>query len=161
MEKERHYGELPTIRKSKKIASILELCNQSKIEVIVLKGIVLRNLYPAADLRTMNDLDILVHEHQLKEVEDLLINQGYYKYTEDGEKHDVYIKSGWPMIEVHWMLSHEPTFKGCVEYEKSLWNRVREVEIQGVKTLTLGFTPLNDSYGFSCSLTWIWNTLLN
>ena len=125
--------------KVKKIASILELCNQSKIEVIVLKGIVLRNLYPAADLRTMNDLDILVHEHQLKEVEDLLINQGYYKYTEDGEKHDVYIKSGWPMIEVHWMLSHERTFKGCVEYEKSLWNRVREVEIQGVKTLTLGY----------------------
>lgn len=133
------FGSLKQSEHIKKVSQILNLFNQAQIPVIVLKGVVLRDLYPAPDLRTMNDVDVLVHEEDLKKVEKMLIAQGYYKYQEEGEKHDVYIKSGYPMIEVHWMLSHERTFKGCVEYEKSIWNRVREIEVQGVRTLTLGY----------------------
>lgn len=123
----------------KKIVVILNQLNEEKIPAIILKGMILRGLYPAPDLRTMNDVDILVHDIDLKKVEKLLLSEGYRKHSEDGEKHDVYYKLGWPLIEVHWMLSHERTFKGCVDYEKELWNRVREVEILGVKTLTLGY----------------------
>lgn len=123
----------------KKISFILEILNQSDIQTIVLKGVILRNLYPSPDLRTMNDVDLLVHKRDLKNVENTLLKQGYRKYTEQGEKHDVYVKSGWPIIEVHWMLSHERTFKGCVEYEQGIWNRVREVEVLGVKAFTLGY----------------------
>ncbi len=133
------FGSLNQSEHIKKVAQLLNSFNEAQIPVIVLKGVVLRYLYPAPDLRTMNDVDVLVHEEDLRKIESLLTSLGYYKYQEEGEKHDVYIKSGYPMVEVHWMLSHERTFKGCVEYEKSIWNRVREVEVEGVRSLTLGY----------------------
>lgn len=123
----------------KKFSQLLALFNESMIPVIVLKGVVLKNLYPAPDLRTMNDVDILVVEDDLKKIEKVLLNQGYHKYEDDGEKHEIYIKSGFPMIEVHWKLNDSRWFNGSVEYEKDIWKRVREVEIMGVKTLTLGY----------------------
>lgn len=125
-------------RHVKQSAKILQLFNEEKIAVIILKGIVLRELFPHPDLRTMSDLDILVHEEDLGRIETVLTAKGFKKLQDPQEKHDVYYKSGFK-IEVHWSLTEERMFRGGKSYEEGIWERVREVEVLGVKTLTLGY----------------------
>ena len=73
------FGSLNQSEHIKKVAQLLNSFNEAQIPVIVLKGVVLRYLYPAPDLRTMNDVDVLVHEEDLRKVESLLTSLGYYK----------------------------------------------------------------------------------
>lgn len=125
-------------RHVKHSAEILRLFNEEKIPVIVLKGIVLRELFPHPDLRTMSDLDILVHEEDLARIGAFLTTRGFKKLEAPQEKHDVYYKGSFK-VEVHWSLTEEGMFRGGKSYEEGIWERVREVEVLGVKTLTLGY----------------------
>ena len=125
-------------RHVKQSARILQLFNEENIDVIILKGMVLRELFPHPDLRTMSDLDILVHEEDLGRIETVLTAKGFKKLQDPQEKHDVYYKAGFK-IEVHWALTEDGMFRGGKSYEEGIWERVREVEVLGVKTLTLGY----------------------
>lgn len=49
----------------KEVESILHSFNHTNIDVLVLKGIVIRDLYPSPTLRTMSDADIVVREEDL------------------------------------------------------------------------------------------------
>ena len=123
----------------KQVSELLQVFNDHEIPVIILKGMVLRSLFPNPDLRTMGDVDVLVHEEDLARVEEMLIATNFTKVEAPQEKHDVYYKSGGVKIEVHWSLIEDGMFKGGKDYEAGIWNRTREVDVLGVKTLTLGY----------------------
>lgn len=76
----------------------------SQIRYILFKGILLRELYPVPESRTMGDIDVLIDPSNKDSVKKLLINAGY-----DCSQHDnvySYQKNG-VMIEVHTRLISE------------------------------------------------------
>lgn len=123
----------------KQVSKLLQLFNEYDIPVIILKGMVLRSLFPNPDFRTMSDVDILVHEKDLERIEALLLHINYNKVEAPQEKHDVYYKLGGPKVEVHWSLTDHTMFKGGALAEQGIWERTREVDVLGVKTLTMGY----------------------
>lgn len=127
----------------KKVAEVLEKFNNAGIPLIVLKGLVVRDYYPIPDLRTMCDADVLVHEDDLDKVSALMISLGYTKSKEkdDHGAHLVFYK-GSTVFEVHWTLINDRFFKGDKSFEDKLWDDVMEVNVGGVKALSLGLEDL-------------------
>lgn len=73
------------------------------IPVIVVKGIVLRDLYQVPSLRTMGDVDILVPQECVNQCVDIMIREGYQLIGED-PKHMTFYIQGELEIELHWSL---------------------------------------------------------
>lgn len=121
------------------VGKIFEIFNENKIDLIALKGLVVRDLYPKAEFRTMGDADILVHEEDLERVKELLISEGY-ELKEGADNHGAHLafthKRFWP-IEVHWTLVNDDYFSVNKSFEKELWDRARDVRIGSSKVLAL------------------------
>ena len=72
------------------LTRVLTELNAAAVPVVVMKGPVLGDtLYPDAGLRPYGDIDILIHERDLRAVSALLIRMGYHeRYGDDeGETH--------------------------------------------------------------------------
>ena len=77
------YTAISEIRKIAFLEKIFNKFNESGIPVIALKGLVLRNIYPEPDQRSMCDADILVKKEDLKRVTELLKSIDYELESED------------------------------------------------------------------------------
>lgn len=119
----------------KQISNILNVLNDKNIPVIVLKGLVIRDLYPKSELRTMGDADILIHENDIETVIEILNNLGY----EEEGRHDPHIelKKGNSHIEVHWSLTNEGMFKGMDTFNNAIWSNAVEVKIGDSNALSM------------------------
>lgn len=121
------------------ISNIVDDLNKQGIEIIVLKGIVLREFYPKPELRTMGDGDILIKKGDYDKVSNYLVSKGYRAIEE--EKHPVhqgFLCKGKLEIEVHWKLINNKYFNGQVEeFENNLWNNCIEVNVNESKTKML------------------------
>lgn len=127
----------------KKTSNILQKFNDNNIPVILLKGLVVRYLYPEPNLRTMCDADILVHTHDLRKVESLLISLNYIKIEESDEHgaHLVFYNNNH-VIEVHWRLTNKDYYKGNTSFEDNLWADAKVFNFEGVKVLSLSLEDL-------------------
>lgn len=114
----------------------LSKLQEAGIKVVLLKGSVLKSLYPMPDLRTMGDVDILVPKHQLQAVHQVLTELGYTKRKSHNEKHDVYDGQGFH-LEVHWSLVNASRQGGSEAFENELWHHLQEVTINNESFLTL------------------------
>lgn len=90
------------------INRIKECLNDNKIPFILLKGAVLRQLYPQPWMRTSCDIDILVHEEDL----DRAVNsiKSGLSYTQKGEKdfHDISLYSPTEIqLELHFTIRED------------------------------------------------------
>lgn len=61
------------------IEDIKRIFNENKIDFVLLKGSVIRNLYPSYFLRLQGDIDVLVRENDLSKASELLCNNQYTK----------------------------------------------------------------------------------
>ena len=119
----------------KQISNVLSILNTNNIPVIVLKGLVVRDLYPKSELRTMGDADILVHDNDLDKVSSILTGIGYIEHSRT-EYHIDFCREN-SHIEVHWTLASEEIFDGIVEFKNELWERAVEVNIGDSKALSM------------------------
>lgn len=85
----------------------------------MLKGLVIRDLYPRPESRNMCDADILVHKNDLDRVRELLISIGY---TETGST-DIHLNffRETTHIEVHWIITKEHYFHEIPKLEEEIW----------------------------------------
>lgn len=108
-------------------AEICKRLNTEKIKYILLKGIVLKELYPAIGLREMADNDILIdpaHRHKVKKI---MRELGYKVESYGKGNHDVYTKSGGLNFEIHislFSLQNERMYG----YFASIFERARRVD---------------------------------
>lgn len=81
------------------------------IDYLPLKGMTLRELYPAVDMRTMGDVDILIREQQYPLIEKVLKEQGFTFVLESGHEYN-WKKQGVLYLELHKALfaSYETDF---------------------------------------------------
>ena len=119
----------------KQISNILSIFNDKNIPIIVLKGLVIRDLYPKSELRTMGDADILIHEKDIETVIEILDNRGYKE--EDRDTYHIEFGKGNSHIEVHWSLTNEGMFNEIDEFNNEIWLNAVEVKIGASKALSM------------------------
>jgi|GEM_PF-257010 len=119
-----------------KVSDVLNVFRNEGIPIIVLKGLVLRNLYPKPVLRTMGDIDVLVHEEQYDLAVNAIKRMGYSEYLHDS-KHIGLSKHDSLPVEIHTKLSEDYFTAKAMEWEREIWQRASLSNINGIPLLTL------------------------
>jgi hypothetical protein len=81
---------------------IIREATAAGIDILELKGAVMKNIYPKPEFRQMGDLDYLVNAAQIDEMKPIMESLGYS--AEDvgfEDSHDVYVKLPYMEVEVH------------------------------------------------------------
>ena len=115
-------------RKHFDIRKVLLALSDANIPVIVLKGLVLRELYPHPCLRTMTDVDILVRPDDMDRAGNVLEGIGYIKGPMI-EKHTDYSHATLPHIELHRKLTSEFQADIKTDFDDEVWSRAVEVTV--------------------------------
>lgn len=102
--------------------SLLDTFNENNIEMILVKGSIIKDLYPRQELRTMGDYDVLVHKEDLDKVDSLFKELGYESQGNNHDRHIEYDKEGVRSIEVHWQLVKNEFLQEDNTFEHDLWN---------------------------------------
>ena len=125
----------------KQIERVLKEFNGVNIDVLVLKGLVIRDLYPSPTLRTMSDADIVVKESDLEKSKEVLTKLGYIEYKQTPNDF-MFIKSGCLPIELHWDLADDHFFKQISKFEADMWPNIEPVNIGEAYANEMGLEDL-------------------
>lgn len=87
---------------------------QQHIHAIMLKGWIMKDLYPRTDLRSRADTDIFTHASDEKTIHQIILSHGFKTVSYGGKKDNVYFKDPFVTLEMH---------KNLFEYEDD-WNEV-------------------------------------
>lgn len=82
------------------ITAIKKHFDEIGIEYVLLKGTVLRELYPRKEMRLMSDADILIKEEQYAKISEVMTSLGYTEKLESDHEF-VWNKNGKINIELH------------------------------------------------------------
>ena len=112
------------VTQSEERENIRKHFSEENIDFMFLKGSHLKELYPAPEIRYMVDMDILVHEKDLKKGQDFLLSQGFEQVMNNG-KDIIFGKKPFLTIELHQMLFVEDYFMH--DYFTDTWKRSERV----------------------------------
>lgn len=129
------------IQHIEQIKRVLMEFNSNKIPVIVLKGLVIRELYPKPELRTMSDSDILIYREDIDKVKNLLLQLGYSE-AETTPAHIRFDHKKHLPIEVHWTLADERYIGDMSDFENEVWQNAIEFKVGEVSVLSLSMEDL-------------------
>ena len=128
-------------RHMKEMENVLKEFNKADIDVLVLKGLVIRDLYNTPTLRTMSDADIVVKESDLEKSKEVLTKIGYTEYKQTPNDF-MFIKSGCLPIELHWDLADDHFFKQISKFEEDMWPNILPVNIGEAYANEMGLEDL-------------------
>ncbi len=87
----------------KEFNTLLEAFEEHGIEYMPLKGINLKKLYEASDMRNMSDGDILIHENDRDKISAVMEKLGY-QFKKESNHELIYVKEPFINVELHKML---------------------------------------------------------
>lgn len=108
------------------IKNIRDVFENSGIDFILLKGAVLRKLYPAAWMRVSGDIDLLVRADELDIAEQVLVKKLNYSVTSEGAHHDHVTAPGGFHVDLHFTLTERDG--QAKPFLEDVWNRCAVVE---------------------------------
>ncbi len=109
---------------TQQIYSVLDAAEEKGVDMLVLKGMALRELYPVPELRTMSDCDVIIKDEQFEKAEEAFSACGYVKKG-DHKKQTNFAKPGALKFEV---FSSIPTgLKSADGRAIDVWNNTRPV----------------------------------
>lgn len=85
------------------LQGVLDTFEENGIVCVPLKGWLMKHLYPRPDMRSMCDVDILVHPEDMEKIPALMKQHGF-ELEDHGENHDGYMKPPILSTEIHWAL---------------------------------------------------------
>ncbi len=89
-------------------ANIVRTLEEAEIDFVLLKGSILRPLYPQMWMRTSCDIDILVHPEDLERTGKLLADKLAFTYAKVSTLHDISLfDAGGVHLELHHQLYHD------------------------------------------------------
>ena len=103
---------------------IIEELNKNQIKYMLMKGSVIKYLYPSIDMRSMADIDIYIDKDRAKDIKKMMGNLGYDSESYQHGNHDTYMKVPFMNIEMHRDLMNE-----CYEmsrYYKNFFGRLQK-----------------------------------
>ena len=143
LKKEVFFTGVTQISNMSKLEIVFNEFSKENVPVIVLKGLVVREYYPQPEQRSMSDADIFVKAKDINKSKKILIDLGYTEIDAEASHHIKYIKSGYPMIELHWHVMKQDGFSDELDlFEDDIWDRTIEVKVKGAKVLSLGYEDL-------------------
>lgn len=80
---------------------LAEAFEQAEIPFVFLKGAYLRELYPRPDLRSMADIDVLIHEEDTQKAAGVMKKLEYAEQEIGSRNEDIYYKDPCVTVEVH------------------------------------------------------------
>ncbi len=119
--------------------NLINSLDNAKIPHVLIKGFIIRDYYPAKEMRTMGDIDILIKYEDREKTDKLMLNMGYIAGHKEEEVWD-YTKNS-VHIEVHTQIMYHNLTNNVdyVSYFSEAWNHV----IQKSNVYTY---ELNDEY---------------
>ena len=99
--KDHQFAITRTAMQDAELELIEKILNEKKIKYSVLKGSVLKYLYPSSDMRSMTDIDIYFDKTKAKELKKILTGLGYAVESYKKGNHDAYLKEPFMNIEMH------------------------------------------------------------
>lgn len=109
-----------TIKSLVQVSCLKELEKRFETEAIyyqVLKGSVLKKIYPAHEMREMSDIDVMIYDENLDRAKKVVEEIGFTLY-ESVKHHDIYMKAPFLIIELHHALYDKDVDKNQYEYFK-------------------------------------------
>lgn len=119
-----------------RICDVFDIMREADIEIIALKGLILRNLYPNPDLRTMGDSDILINRSDLEKVKSTLYGLGYVEHNTT-DYHIEFSHKLYSDIEVHWTLGKGKYIDILNKYNQDMWSNAIEVNMGKINVKSL------------------------
>ena len=95
-----------TMRTLAQVNAVREIEQRFELEGIkfqVLKGAILKHVYPSPEMREMSDIDIMVYDRTLDHAQQVLNEMGYVE-VEAIKHHVIYSKAPFLILEAHWAL---------------------------------------------------------
>ena len=115
------------INRENDLKEVKRLFNKSDISLITVKGLSVASCYPAAALRTMGDIDILVHREDKEKAGELLESLGYNVGVKAPDYDWAYFRNKSHFELHHQLLYDEPSNpKLQVDFFNKYWNYVRD-----------------------------------
>ena len=101
---------------------LMEHFNKNQISYVLLKGIILKDLYPSTDMRTMGDIDILINQQNREKVKTIMEDLGYTTITFKKNNEDIYQKLPVHNVEIHTELFEKKSL--YYHYYKNPWKHL-------------------------------------
>lgn len=102
------------------------------IPAIMLKGWVMKDLYPRTDLRSRADTDIFIHSSDQERVHQIIINHGFRTVAYGGKKDNVYNKEPFVTLEMHKNLfMYEDDWNEIINNKlgrQYIWKRIEKLD---------------------------------
>lgn len=114
-----------SINQSVEIDKLLAVFESRGIDVLPLKGYLLRDIYPHRELREMSDFDLLVKDDRSEKMKKVMEELGY-EFSADVDHHAGYHKPPYVAIELHAKLL--PDRFGRKEYYRNVWKKAKCVQ---------------------------------
>lgn len=131
---------IQSVMKSLAQVSFIKELEQSFEEVgiyhQVLKGAILKFLYPSPEMREMSDIDVMIYDENLNRAKKVVEDQGFVLYK-SVKHHDIYIKPPLLIVELHHALYDKDVDKIQYEYFR---NKQYLKAVEG-KKYSLQFNP--------------------
>ena len=113
------------------VNKLINIFEKNKIPVVMLKGWIIKKLYPRPDMRTMSDTDIFIEKTDEKKIHDIIKSQGYSVVSFGEKKDNVYEKDPLVILEIHKNLfMYEDNWNdyfNCKDSQMYIWNRVKKL----------------------------------
>ena len=106
------------------LEKVLDKFEENNIETVVVKGIIMKDIYPQNYMRQMCDMDILVHYEDYEKGSKILKDLDFSEYNDHKrhkkDHHLVFIKKPMFTLEMHRKLI--PDERDGEEYFNNIWN---------------------------------------
>lgn len=124
--------------KTESFLNVYKKLREKNLNVLVVKGLVLRNIYPIPDNRPSNDEDLYVDKSQYEQTKQVFIDNGYIIVKESDEETALAHSSG-VSIELHTRLFSEENkaYGNYQEYFKDVFEDTQTHIINEVEVLSL------------------------
>lgn len=142
LKKTTFFSGMYQINHIKQVAKVLDELDKEQIQVVALKGLIVREFYPKPEQRTMGDADLIVKEDDLCKVTSLLKALGYTESCDEYHHHIRFRHKNYLDIEVHWVLGNGKFFDSVNSIEDNIWETCIPVSIGGSNALSLSLEDM-------------------
>lgn len=116
-----------SIRQEMEMERVKSAFKKEKIDMVLMKGYLIKNYYPSSELRTMGDVDFLIRSEDRQRSDKVLKSLGFeFIKKESGASVWNYVK-GTVLLEVHTSIIYQQLFLG-VDYSKYFSNAFNYIE---------------------------------
>jgi hypothetical protein len=108
---------LKTLQQVYAAKEISEAFERAGIRSQVLKGAVMKEIYPRPEMREMGDIDFMVYESSFDKAQEILTEMGF-ELMRAVKHHFIFRKAPYLVVEIHWSLYEQTVDKGQYLYYK-------------------------------------------